>query len=69
MGKHALIIDELQRELANMQKLWEGLGTRQVRVHPPGGSEYAATTEYADGIRKAMDALNRAIVALKNVDT
>lgn len=68
MTKHGPIIEELERELANIQKLWEGLGSRQVRVHPPGGSEIVVTTEYADGLRHAINALNKAIVALKKVD-
>ncbi|KJC51717.1 hypothetical protein UP09_02180 [Bradyrhizobium sp. LTSP885] len=67
MTKHGLIIEELERERANIDKLWEGLGTRQVRVHPPGGAEVLVTTKYADGLRQASDALNKAIQALKNV--
>jgi uncharacterized protein YukE len=68
MTKHGPIIEELERERANIDRLWGGLGSRQVRVHPPGGAEVVVTTEYADGLRQASNALNKAIAALKNVD-
>jgi hypothetical protein len=70
MTKQGPIIEELLREQANIAALWNGLGHRQVRVarHPPGGAPVDITTEYADGLRKASDALNKAVAALKNVD-
>ena len=69
MTTYGPIIEELEREQANILKLWQPLGVRQVRVarHPPGGAEVDITTEYAYGLRKASDALNKAVAALKNV--
>jgi hypothetical protein len=69
MTIHGPIIEELEREQANILKLWQPVGVRQVRVtrHPPGTTPVDITTEYADGLRKASDALNKAVTALKNV--
>ena len=67
MTKDGPIIEELERERANIDRLWEGLGSRQVRVHPPSGAEVVITTEYADGLRQASNALNKAIHVLKNL--
>ena len=63
------IIEELAREQANILKLWHAVGSRQVRVtqHPPGGAPVDITTEYADGMRKASDALLKATATLKNL--
>jgi hypothetical protein len=48
-------------------KLWEPVGLRQVRVtqHPPGGASVDLTDQYEDGLRKAADALTKAVVALR----
>jgi hypothetical protein len=69
MTTYGPIIEELEREQANILKLWHPLGVRQVRVtqHPPGATPVDVTTEYADGLRKASDALNKATAVLKNV--
>jgi hypothetical protein len=69
MTTYGPIIEELEHELTNMAELWLGLGTRQVRVtrHPPGGASADITIDYADGLRAASDALNKAVAALKNV--
>jgi hypothetical protein len=63
------IIEELQRETANAALLSHALISRQVRVtrHPPGAQPVDITTEYADGLRKASDALLKAVAALKNL--
>ncbi|BBB96575.1 MULTISPECIES: hypothetical protein [Bradyrhizobium] len=68
MTKHGSIIEELERERANIDQLWAGLGGRQVRVHAAGASEAVVTAEYVDGLKQASNALNKAITALKNVD-
>ncbi|MGY3698845.1 hypothetical protein HAP47_0041355 (plasmid) [Bradyrhizobium sp. 41S5] len=68
MAKHGSIIEELERERANIDQLWAGLGGRQVRVHAVGGSEAVVTTEYVDGLKQASNALNKAITALRNMD-
>jgi hypothetical protein len=70
MSKHGPIIEELEREQTNILALWNALGHRQLRVarHPPGGTTVDHTTEFADGLRMASDALNKAVAALKNVD-
>jgi hypothetical protein len=69
MTTYEPIIKELEAAQAELMRLWGGLSTRQVRVHPPGGSEAVVTTEYADGLRKASDALNKAIHVLKDPKT
>ncbi|UGY07493.1 hypothetical protein [Bradyrhizobium quebecense] len=68
MAKHGSIIEELERERANIDQLWAGLGGRQVRVHAVGGSKAVVTTEYVDGLKQASNALNKAITALRNMD-
>jgi hypothetical protein len=65
----ALIVEELQRAEINLIELWGPLGTRQARVslHRPGAPSPDDITEtYADGLRKAADALLKAIAVLKN---
>ncbi len=70
MTKHGPIIEELEREMANAAMLSHALNLRQVRVtqHPPGGAPVDMTSEYEAGLRKASNALLKAVTALKNVD-
>jgi hypothetical protein len=69
MSIYGSIIEELERETANVALLSHALNLRQVCVsrHPPGGSPVDITKEYEVGLRKASDALNKAVAALKNV--
>lgn len=69
MTTYGPIIEELEREQIKITALWAGLGNRQVRItrHPPGGAQADATTEYADGLRMASDALLKATTVLKNL--
>ncbi len=71
MTTYGPIIEELEREQANISKLWQPVGVRQVRVtrHPPGSAPVDITTEYEAGLRKASDALLKAVTVLKNVKT
>jgi expansin (peptidoglycan-binding protein) len=71
MTKHGPIIEELERATMNVAELSMALIARQVRVskHPAGGTPVDITDQYADGLRKASDALNKAVAALKNIDT
>ncbi len=61
------IIEELEQELANLMKLWGPVGLRQVRVtrHPAAGAPVDLTDQYADGLRRATDALTKAVAVLK----
>jgi hypothetical protein len=70
MPKYKAIIDELRREHAELLKLWNGVGARQVRVthHPPSGQAKDITQEHADAIRKAADSIHKAIVVLEGLD-
>jgi hypothetical protein len=70
MTTYGPIIEELEREQANIVKLQQSAGFRQVRVtqHPPGGTPVDITDQYADGLRKASDALLKAVTALKNLN-
>jgi hypothetical protein len=67
MATYDPIIEELEREQSNLKKLHWPLRMNQVRVtrHPPGGATADCTDEYEEGFRKAMDALHKAIAALK----
>ncbi len=67
VAKYDPIVEELERELLNIGALWQPVGMRQVRVtqHPPGGAAIDITQQYADGLRKAADALTKAVAALK----
>lgn len=71
MTKHDPIIEELERTTINVAELSMALISRQVRVskHPAGGTPVDITDQYAAGLRKASDALNKAVAALKNIDT
>lgn len=70
MAKYDPIIEELEQELLNVTALWQTVGTRRVRVtdHPPGGTPVDITQKYADGLRKASDALLKAVTVLKLPD-
>jgi len=70
MATNDPIIEELMREQANLVALQMAVNTRQVRVtqHPPGQTPIDITQQYADGLRKASDALNKAVQVLKNLD-
>jgi hypothetical protein len=59
------IIKELETARDKIGELSMALRSRQVRVHPAGGSEVIVTTEYADGLMNASNALNKAIHILK----
>jgi hypothetical protein len=66
--RYAPVIEELQRTQINLNELWGPLGTRQARVslHRPGAPRPDDITEaYADGLRKAADALLKAVATLK----
>lgn len=70
MIKHSVIIEELESELKNVTALSMALNLRKVRVsqHPPGGGQIDVTDKYEAGLRKASDALLKAVAALKNAD-
>ena len=70
MTKYGPIIEELERATMNAAELSMALISRQVRVskHPSGGTPVDVTDQYAAGLRKASDALNKAVAALKNAD-
>jgi hypothetical protein len=71
MTTYGPIIEELERELANVTMLSHALNLRQVRVarHPPGSAPVDITTEYEACLRKASDALLKAVTVLKNLKT
>lgn len=67
--KYASIIEELQRAEGSLIELWAPLGTGQARVslqRPGTLSPEDITLAYTDGLRKAADALLKAIAALRN---
>lgn len=70
MGTHDAIIEELEQKKNELVALWTHVGMRRVRVtrHPPGAAPVDITTEYADAIRGAAVALDKAIQVLKNLD-
>ncbi len=55
---------------SDIVKLWEPVGVRQVRVtqSPPGGQSVDVTSQYADGLLAASDALLKAVAVLKKLD-
>lgn len=55
---------------SDIVKLWEPVGVRQVRVtqYPPGGQSVDVTSQYADRLLAASDALLRAVAVLKKLD-
>ncbi|QPF88608.1 hypothetical protein [Bradyrhizobium commune] len=70
MTKHGPIIEELERELANVTTLSMALNLRQVRVaqHAPGAAPVDVTDQHEASLRKASNALFKAVTALKNAD-
>jgi hypothetical protein len=71
MSIYSSVIEELERETASVALLSHALNLRQVRVtrHPAGGSPVDITKEYEIGLRKASDALLKAVAALKSGKT
>jgi hypothetical protein len=69
MTTYEPIIQELERELLNVTRLWQAVSLRQVRVtqHLPGAELVDITEDYADGLRKGSDALLKAVAALKTL--
>ena len=69
MATYEPVIRELERELLNVTKLSQPVGARQVRVteHPPGAPPVDVTDQYADGLRRASDALLKAVTVLKTL--
>ena len=69
MAKYDPIVAELKQELAKLLTLWEPVGMRRARVtlHSPGAAPTDITQEHADAIRKATDALHKAILVLENL--
>jgi hypothetical protein len=70
MTKHGPIIEELEREMANAAMLSHALNLRQASVtqRQPGGAPVDMKSEYEAGLKKASNALLKAVTALKNVD-
>lgn len=70
VSKYAVLIEQMRQEQVELLKLWSGPGMRQVRVtrHPPGEAAVDVTQEHADAVRKAGDALHKAIVILEGLD-
>jgi hypothetical protein len=70
LAQTSSIIEELQREAERSAVLSLALNSRQARVtqHPPGAQAADVTSQYEEGLQKASDALNKAAIALKNVD-
>jgi hypothetical protein len=69
MATYDAIIQELQKAQADLLTVWQPLRMRQARVtaHPPGGTSVDITDDYEAGFRRASDALNKAIAALRQV--
>jgi hypothetical protein len=69
VAKYDLIIAELKQEESKLLALWEPVAMRRARVvlHPPGDTPTDITQEHADAIRKAMDALHKAVVILESI--
>ena len=70
MTKHDPIIEELERTTINVAELSMALISVKYASETSSG-RYAGRyyDQYAAGLRKASDALNKAVAALKNIDT
>lgn len=70
MSKYNEIITELKLDESEVIKLWQlvSKGEAKVKLQLPGEIARDITTEYAEGMRKAADGLNKAICALKKVE-
>jgi len=69
MTSYGPIVQELEQAQATIVKLQHLLNLRQVRVthKPPGGPDADVTTDYADGLRLASDAILKATAVLKGL--
>jgi hypothetical protein len=69
MTTYGPIIEELEHAVINVAMLSQSLNLRQVRVsrHPADAQPVDITSEYEESLRKASNALNKAVAVLKNV--